>query len=194
MKFWTKGLKLFAVAWGAGALAWAISMSLLISHVIGSSGTCTTATAVVNVDEATFVQLMNQYRASNGAGPLSVSPALTKAAAWMAEDLAAHGYFSHADTLGRLPWDRAVACGYPSTGVGENIAGGTTSPAGVLADWQSSVGHNANMLNPAWRVIGVARVPGGVYGVTWVTDFGYIVDAPPPPPVYRIVLPALSRE
>ena len=160
-----------------------------------TTGACSPDTAP-DADETDFVTLLNQYRASRGVGVVTVSPRLTQAATWMAEDLAANGYFSHTDTLGRLPWDRAVDCGYPSTTIGENILGGTFNPATALANWKSSPGHNANMLNPQWRVIGVARVPGGVYGVTWVTDFGVYVDASIGDPVsmFRAFIPEIARE
>ena len=161
-----------------------ILVTLLFTYQMAQSvGPCTTISSAMDSEEQSFLTLLNQYRAQNGAGPLVISPGLTKAAAWMAEDLAKNNYFSHTDTYGRLPWDRAIDCGYPSTGIGENIAGGTATGAGVLAQWQSSSGHNANMLNGSWRVIGIGRVPGGIYGYTWVTDFGVVVDIIVPPTI-----------
>lgn len=121
--------------------------------------------------ETEFISLLNQYRASNGAGPVSNSVVLSTGAQWMANDLASHQYFSHTDSTGRDFFTREANCGVNGP-AGENIAGGQPTAAGVLAVWKSSPGHNSNMLNPTWTRIGVGFAPGGVYGVTWVTDFG----------------------
>jgi len=189
-----------------------IALCTVAAYDAFATGPCSPTTVALDADERQFLVLLNQYRVANSAGPLSVSPGLTRAAAWMAEDLTAHNYFSHIDTLGRLPWDRVLGCGYPSQSVGENIAGGTASAAGVLAQWKSSPGHNANMLNPNWRVIGIARVPGGVYGGwTWVIDLGIVNDGEalpssstppstatprltPTPVIHRLFAPGLARD
>ena len=121
--------------------------------------------------EAQFVSLLNTYRAQNGAGPLTVSPTLQRSARWMANDLASHNGFSHTDSLGRSFQTRIVQCG--ATGfLGENVAGGGTTAAFLLQNWQSSSGHNATMLNPNFTQIGIAFAQGGPYGTTWVADFG----------------------
>lgn len=135
--------------------------------------------AAYDQEEATFLSLINAYRAQHGAPPLVADAALDRAAQWMANDLASHAYFSHTSSDGRSPTARAQACGY-HYGVGENIAGGTSSAAQALAAWQSSPGHNNNMLYPGYRTIGIGRALGGPYGVYWVTDFGIYTQEPPP--------------
>lgn len=131
--------------------------------------------------EAQFVSLLNTYRAQNGAGPLTVSPMLQRSARWMANDLASHNGFSHTDSLGRSFQTRILQCG--ATGfLGENVAGGGTTAAFLLQNWQSSSGHNATMLNPNFTQIGIAFAQGGPYGTTWVADFGSQQEAPTPLP------------
>lgn len=131
--------------------------------------------------EADFVSLLNTYRAQNGVGPLTVSPTLSRAAQWMANDLASHNAFSHTDSLGRSFQTRILQCG--ATGfLGENVAGGGTTAAFLLQNWQSSGGHNATMLNPNFKQIGIAFALGGPYGTTWVADFGSQQEAPTPQP------------
>lgn len=129
----------------------------------------------IDGEEAELLRIINSYRADNGAHPLSISPILTAAAAWMAEDLATHSYFSHTDSLGRSPYQRAVDCGY-GTGAGENLAAGTSwsSASAAFAAWRASPGHNANMLGAFYREIGIARYyrDGSPYGWYWVTTFG----------------------
>ena len=55
--------------------------------------------------------------------------------------------------------------------VGENIAMGQRSSKEVVADWMSSSGHRANILNRGYRRIGVAayRTQGGT--IYWCQQF-----------------------
>jgi MYXO-CTERM domain-containing protein len=66
-----------------------------------------------------------------------------------------------------------AACG-PSTAVGENIAAGQWTAVEVFEAWRGSPGHNRNMLDPAFRVVGIGRheAPGSRYRVFWVNTFG----------------------
>lgn len=121
------------------------------------------------------LNLINGHRRANGLAPLTVNPQLTDAANWMARDMAEKRYFSHVDSLGRDPFQRMAAFGYTAnTWKGENIAAGYPSAATVFAGWKESRGHNANMLNPNFTVIGIGwvYVAGSPYGHYWVTDFG----------------------
>ena len=65
--------------------------------------------------------LINAHRASLGLRQLVVSPALNRAAEWKALHMAKLDYFAHSHPDGRMPWQRARDCGYPSSYVGENI-------------------------------------------------------------------------
>jgi len=68
-------------------------------------------------------------------------------------------------------------CGYSyNTVMGENIAAGYATAQAVFTGWKNSPGHNANMLNGSYRVIGIGLVTGGSYGEYWTTDFGGYVD------------------
>lgn len=140
---------------------------------------CTVSDAALDAEEAKFLQLINTYRAENGVAPLQASTNLNRAAAWMAHDLGDKAYFSHTDSLGRAPSTRAQNCGYPG-GAGENIAAGTVQDTAqeAFTMWRNSAGHNANMLNASYRMIGIARayVSGSPYGWYWVTPFGSTND------------------
>ncbi len=157
---------------------------------VEAAGSCDVADASVDGEEQAFLQLLNDYRARHGAGPLSIDGALTRAATWMANDLAGSSGFGHTDSSGRSPWTRMPACGVGSPG-GENLAAGThySSASTALNAWINSPAHNNVMLEPSFGTIGIARVnrPGSHYGWYWVTDFGYgggqpAAAAPPPPP------------
>ena len=137
-----------------------------------------------------FLAVINNYRAQNGAEPLQISSSLTSAAQWLANDMAAKNYLSHTDSQGRSPFDRMDVYGYPTqTYRGENIAAGPSDAQSVFDQWQSacdlangvcSYAHRANMLNPNFKAIGIARVynPNSQFKYYWATDFGGIVDTP----------------
>lgn len=144
-----------------------------------AAGDCTVADYSLDAEEQAFLTLINTYRAQNGLAALTVSTNLNRAAAWLAIDMGTYRYFSHTDRLGRDPSTRAADCGYPY-GAGENIAAGTVWDTAQEAfdAWRNSTGHNQNMLNASYRVIGIARaqVSGSPYNWYWVTDFGLTSD------------------
>ncbi|HSP56406.1 MAG TPA: CAP domain-containing protein, partial [Dehalococcoidia bacterium] len=143
------------------------------------------ADPAIDCFEQDFLTLINQYRAENGRTPLQLNIQLSAAADWMSADLGANDYFSHIDSLGRDPGQRARDYGYYG-GVGENIAAGMaySSAQGVFNGWKNSPGHNANMLGSSYRVIGIGRdfVPNSPYGVYWTTDFGLTANGAGDPP------------
>lgn len=169
---------------GVAALAAALLLAgifALPSRPASAVTNCSVSDSAVSLDveEAKFLQLINTYRAQNGLGALKASTNLNRAAAWMAQDLGANAYFSHTDSLGRAPSTRVQNCGYPG-GAGENIAAGTVQDTAqeAFTMWQNSAGHNANMLNGSYTMIGIARayVSGSPYGWYWVTPFGLVDD------------------
>ena len=135
-------------------------------------------------EEQAFVELLNEYRLQNGISPLDVSPVLSSSARWMSEDMATIDYFSHTDSLDRDFLQRMADFGYNyNTWKGENLAAGSDTATYTFQLWRDSPGHNSNMLNPNFRVIGVARVydPDTTYGWYWTTDFGGFDDSGSPP-------------
>lgn len=140
---------------------------------------CSVSDNSIDGEEQAFLSLINNYRAQNGRGALTMSTNLNRSSTWMAADMGAKNYFSHTDSLGRSPSTRAQNCDYPS-GAGENIAAGTnwSSASAVFEAWRNSSGHNANMLNGSYTKIGISRVytSGSQYGWYWVTDFGLVND------------------
>ncbi len=132
-----------------------------------------TPESALDVEESAFLQRINAYRAEHGLRPLGVAAPLTAAADWLSRDMAAKGYFSHTDSLGRDPFQRMCAFGYcQETYKGENIAAGHAGADATFLQWKNSPGHNENMLNPNFTMIGIGRAPGGTYGWYWTTTFG----------------------
>lgn len=140
-----------------------------------------------------LLALLNAERAEYGAGPLTVDPRLQAAAEWMAQDMADNGYVDHVDSLGRDLRARLSAVGFPAdTWRSENLAFGYTTADQVMEGWRTSEGHAANMRDPLFTHVGVARVyaPGSVFGWYWVVDFASAgIATPAPTPRMPAALP-----
>ena len=142
----------------------------------------------LDAEQAKFVTLINNYRAQNGAGALQVSVALQNSSQWMSNDMATKNYFSHTDSLGRDPFTRMKAFGYPYSPAGENIAAGNSDAQNTFNQWVNACDPNAsgvctyahrlNMLNASFKVLGIGRVynASSSYRWYWTTDFGGVVD------------------
>ncbi|WP_381792217.1 CAP domain-containing protein [Streptomyces niveus] len=115
--------------------------------------------------------LVNSERSKAGCGPVSTSTQLDTAALRHSQDMAAKGYFDHNSPDGKDPGDRITAAGYQWTTYGENIARGQQTAAQVMEGWMKSPGHRANILNCAFKEIGVG-VHDGTGGPWWTQAFG----------------------
>jgi uncharacterized protein YkwD len=181
--------KLATLICAAATLLCALAEMTLPPHSPATAaGPCDVADASNDGEELAFLDIINGHRAQHGAGALSISPVLNRAAEWMVQDMAANNRFGHTDSLGRSPHVRILDCGYPISG-GENLAAGTNrSTAGSAFElFRNSPSHNDNMLRGEYRQIGIARVhrEGTKYGWYWATTFGASGErapAPPPPP------------
>ena len=106
------------------------------------------------------------------AEPIIWNNTLEFSAGGHAQDMNSQNYFSHVSKDGRNMEDRITAAGYVFNGyksfaIGENIAYGQQNIAEVQDGWFKSEGHCKNLMNPAFKEIGVAR-----NGLYWVQDFG----------------------
>ncbi|MFE9537567.1 CAP domain-containing protein [Streptomyces sp. NPDC006691] len=120
---------------------------------------------------ATVMSLVNQQRAQAGCSPVAADPALAALATAFSDDMAARGFFDHTDPDGHTPWDRAAKAGVQGLG-GENIARGQADAKAVMDAWMNSPGHRANILNCAYKSLGVG-VHFGPGGPWWTQDFGF---------------------
>ena len=135
---------------------------------------CDVADNSLDQEETAFLKVINDYRAQYGLQALTVSENLTRAATWMATDMATRNYFSHGDSKGRLSQTRIAECGGTMSS-GENLGAGPNiiSAQQSFELWRTSPGHNANMLYTDYKQVGIARVsnPGSYYTWYWVTTF-----------------------
>ena len=119
--------------------------------------------------EPDLLQRVNDFRASpRRCGTKSFGPAaalhwndtLARLAYTHAQGMAARNEVEHTDAGGRGPADRATAAGYTWQVFAENVAGNYSGTAEVMAGWQASPGHCANLMNPAVSELGVGCAPG----------------------------------
>jgi uncharacterized protein YkwD len=108
------------------------------------------------------------------APPLAPNARLERAAAQYAHDMAAHGYMDHTGRDRSSPQERISRSGYRWRETGENLASGITTPEEVVAEWLKSPEHCANLMDPAFRHMGVAYAvnPRQEAGVYWAQEFG----------------------
>lgn len=155
--------------------------------------------AVIDSEEATFLNMINDNRSASTLAwnatsqqwvtipkgslkPLSLSQSLTVASEFHSQDMAAYDYFGHNSTDGRTPDKRMYDAGYThaySTYLGENIAAGFSTANMVLNAWYVSTEHRAIMLCLQYNAIGIGRAynASSNYGWYWTTDFGGYDDS-----------------
>ncbi|MCH8201123.1 MAG: CAP domain-containing protein [Chloroflexi bacterium] len=160
--------------------------ALALVALVSLGARATDADPSFDNEEQAFLALINEYRLQNGRAPLITDCRLNAAADWFANDMAIDNYWAsnHHDNEDppRSPRERAAAFGFDAP-VGENLAAGFTTAAVVFQAWQSSPGHDSNMLKESYVVIGIGRAyhPAAQYGWYWVTDFSAYVPPPAQP-------------
>ncbi|MDX2201763.1 MAG: CAP domain-containing protein [Hyphomicrobiaceae bacterium] len=102
--------------------------------------------------------VINAYRRQHGLKPLRLNAALTEAAKSHSRDLAKWDRISHFGSDGSNPWDRVKRAGFSAKVAAENVGTGQTSIDEVMKGWQTSPGHNKNLLLADADQMGIALV------------------------------------
>jgi uncharacterized protein YkwD len=118
----------------------------IICFVLGLLVTTTPAAAE---DAASMI---SQYRRAHGLSAVRTDAQLTAVAERQAQAMAKSGVLDH-NVAG--PFATRIAA-VPVGAAGENIAEGTKTWAQTIQSWESSPGHNANLLLPDATHVGVA--------------------------------------
>ena len=106
---------------------------------------------------------------------LQWSPALNSAARDHGRDIGQRGLITHQGSDGSMPLDRVRRYAPSVTSIGECISFGANDPESVVADLivddgVADRGHRKILMNPAYRVAGVACGPHSVYKTMCVID------------------------
>lgn len=126
-------------------------------------------------EERAFLDLINDYRRSKGAGALTLNKNLGAAADYHSRDMAKKNYFKHTLKNGDSAEQNIRRFGYTNyVAVGENIAAGYETANDVMKAWKSSSGHDRNMRSGRFTEIGIGRAhsKGSKYGWYWTITFG----------------------
>lgn len=114
--------------------------------------------------ESAIISKLNAYRSANGLPTLEVSGELTaKARGWSAQ-MAANGGISHSSLSSGIqtPWSK----------LGENV--GRTRNGDHASElhngWVNSPAHNANLLDPGFRLVGVGVFVDAASGFVYATQ------------------------
>jgi uncharacterized protein YkwD len=106
------------------------------------------------VQRDSVLLLTNSARSSAGGPGLVLDALLTAVAHAHARDMAERAYFDHTSPEGKTFSQRLRESGASYSTAGENIAR-NFSAKGAVDAWLNSTGHRQNMLNPAFRRLGV---------------------------------------
>jgi uncharacterized protein YkwD len=132
--------------------------------------------------QSDLMQRINAYRARGATcgsyGSFAPTTALTwndtlqSAAARHSKDMASKNFFSHTGSDGSDAGTRITQAGYNWRTWGENIAAGYGTVQAVVDGWMASPGHCANLMNPAFKHVGVACVSNSAstYRMYWTMD------------------------
>lgn len=122
---------------------------------------------------------VNALRSRAGLRPVRRNPKLEAAAQAHAVDLLVRSDYRHESRDGRDQGMRAVAAGYSTSSVAENLYEDVYSVDEAVEGWLRSPGHRRNLLDPACTDLGLGVALGdgygldkGAYRVVWVQDFG----------------------
>jgi 3-hydroxyacyl-CoA dehydrogenase len=99
-----------------------------------------------------MAEMISRYRREHGLSTVKTDPQLTAIAERQAKAMAASGIMDH-DVAGSFASRMA---GVLAGAAAENIAAGSKSWAETLRMWQTSAGHNANLLQSRADSVGVA--------------------------------------
>lgn len=121
--------------------------------------------------ESEVVTLVNQQRAANGLGALTVNASLANMARVKSQDMITNNYFAHQSPTYGSPFDMMKQFGISFTAAGENIAYGQPTAQSVMDAWMNSPGHRANILNSSYTQIGVGAVKNSNGTIYWTQEF-----------------------
>ena len=123
-----------------------------------------------NIAPEEIVRLTNLERKSQGLSEVRLDSNLSAAAAQKAADMVARDYWAHVSPVGTQPWYFVSNSGYAYKYAGENLA---LAPDVIRAHngLMNSEGHRRNILDPAFKKIGIGAIDGGVYGKMFTQVF-----------------------
>lgn len=168
----------------ATAIAASLTMSASTAHAAGCPGAnLLPAIASVPTAKAATLCLLNNERAARGLAPLASESTLEAAATAYSQAMVQQRFFGHVSPGGQTITERLRSYAGPATKwvTGENLAWGEgtyATPNAIVRGWMQSASHRNNVLNGAFRDIGIGIVGGTPRGslpalsATYTTELG----------------------
>lgn len=143
-----------------------------------------TAAIPLEAEEVELLRLISEHRARRFLGPMRPSIALTNASDYLSRDMAARGSLNKVDGRGRDVATLARSFGFQASATFDAVvAAGNLTAKQALDQWKSSSIDNEIILNPIWKVAGVARNYDASTGQWfWVAEFAGTWDRTIPIP------------
>jgi len=116
------------------------------------------------ISKYVLLEMVNQERVKRGLPPLIENSLLEKSAYLKAKDMLEKGYFSHYSPEGISAWDWFKLVGYNFKFAGENLAIGFLDSKEVHEALMNSLSHRENILNSAYREVGISVLKGKFQG------------------------------
>ena len=125
---------------------------------------------VDRISEQKMFDLVNQERIRVGVKPLAWNEEQAGVGRAHSKDMFERGYFSHYSPEGKDVGDRLEEADIAYTIAGENLA---LAPDVIRAHngLMNSEGHRRNILDPAFRKLGIGAIDGGIYGKMFTQVF-----------------------
>lgn len=156
----------------------AIALAAATTAVVAPAAVAAPLTPAELSSRVQLLRVMNATRISHGLRPLAMSRILNRPAVSHSRYLARSGQLTHDGADGRPFYVRLYGAGFSRRrAVGENlgmIGGCSLNAAKVMVRmWLRSPGHRRNLLDPGYRVVGLAVVKDAACRQTvYTTDFG----------------------
>lgn len=96
-------------------------------------------------DRLSYLELINDYRASKGLLPVQLNDKLDTSAQLKADDMAKYDYWQHDSPNGVKPWHWFNQAGYGYTKAGEVLARCYDTPEDTVQGWINSEAHEATI-------------------------------------------------
>lgn len=122
------------------------------------------------VDPIAARDMISKYRESHGLTAVAIDPVLERVAQGQALAMARADTMSH--TIDGNLVTRLDEAGVEPSAAIENVSEGYRTLASALSGWRRSPPHDANLLNPRMRRMGIASAvaPASKYKVYWALD------------------------
>ncbi len=149
-------------------LVFLVCKAIIVFFALSLPTSVFTAPDILSQEAKKIAVLTNELRTQKSIGLLSNNSKLAIAATAKATDMVRKSYFSHTSPSGQTVADFVAKSGYHYVVVGENLAIGFATAEDIMAAWENSPTHYANLVDKDYLDLGVSLEVGDYKGQTSV--------------------------